>query len=60
MKKPLGVLFTWPYQAHEAHGTSGAPRSVCTGVGSILPPATSQDGRQPRARSLLLLPPPPC
>lgn len=37
MKKPLGVLFTWPYQSHEAHGTSGTPRSVFTGVGSISP-----------------------
>ena len=37
MKKPLGVLFTWPDQPHEAHGTSGAPRSVFTGVGSISP-----------------------
>lgn len=42
MKKPLGVLFTWPYQPHEAHGTSGAPRSVFTGVGSISPPAITQ------------------
>lgn len=24
MKKALGVLFTWPYQSHEAHGTFGA------------------------------------
>ena len=42
MKKPLGVLFTWPYQSHEAHGTSGTPRSVFTGVGSISPPAITR------------------
>lgn len=54
MKKPLGVLFTRPYQSHEAHGTSGAPRSVCPGAGSISRPAISQDGRRPRPRRLPL------
>ena len=51
MKKPLAVLFTRPYQSHEAHGTSGALRSVFTGVGSISPPAILQmDAGQGPAR----------